>query len=216
MHIARGKDIRHIRPILAGRSLYVRPLIDLDTERIRHILLAAQESRRDQDDLCRQNLLTAGDFFHIHAAGRLILFPGQFHDLHRLKLSILVLDEFLHGGLIDPRIMTEQCDRFLLTVIRLTDLRPFRPRIVLRSCIGCLGHHLDLRHGFAAVADGGSHAVISRIPAADDHDILIFRVDIFLILETGIQQALCVCLEEIHREIDPFRISSRRADVSRI
>ena len=79
--------------------------------------------------------------------------------------------------------MTVHSDRLLLAVIRLADLRPLRPRIVLRSLIRSLRHHLDLGHRFCAMPDCRSHAVIAGITTADDDHILILGIYILFILK---------------------------------
>ena len=79
--------------------------------------------------------------------------------------------------------MTVHSDRLLLAVIRLADLRPLRPRIVLRSLIRSLRHHLDLSHRFCTMPDGRSYTVIASITTTDDDHILILGIYILFILK---------------------------------
>jgi hypothetical protein len=66
--------------------------------------------------------------------GELALFvalPFDLHGVDFLDVALLVAGEFLGGGQIDARVAAEFGGGFLLAVIQLVNLRPFRPRIVL-------------------------------------------------------------------------------------
>ena len=113
-------------------------------------------------------------------------------------------------------IMPVNLDGFLLTVIRLADLGPLGPRVVVGSRIGCLGHHLNLSHGFRPVADRRAHAVVAGIAAADDDQVFILRVHILFIRKIRVKQTLCVGCQEIHRKVDALGVPARRADIAGI
>ena len=66
------------------------------------------------------------------------------------------------------------------------------------------------------MTDGGTHAVISGVTAADDDNVLAFGVNISFIFKIGIQQALGVGFQEIHCKIDSLGISSGCFDISGI
>ena len=74
MHIACGKNIFHACLKRTGRSLYIRPLIDLYLKSIRYILLRSQKTGGDQYDIGIQNLFRAGRFFVDHPSGG-VFFP---------------------------------------------------------------------------------------------------------------------------------------------
>ena len=110
--------------------------------------------------------------------------------------------------------MTKLGNRLFLAVIGLADLRPFRPRIVGRSCIRRFRHHLNLSDTLGAQTDGCSGTVISRITATDDNDILAFYIHKLFILKIGIQETLGCSCQEINSKIDSFGISSRILQVT--
>ena len=112
--------------------------------------------------------------------------------------------------------MSEFGNGFLLTVIRLADSGPDRPRIIFRSRIRKLRHHFQLGDRFAAQADRSTDTVISRISTANNQHILALCRNKFLISEVGIQEALRSSRQEIHCKIDSFGISSRCFDITGI
>ena len=112
--------------------------------------------------------------------------------------------------------MPEYCNCLLLTVICLTDLGPFRPGIIFCPLIGCFGHHLNLGYRLTTMTDTGSHTVVPGITTTDDHHILILCIDKLSVLESGIQETFCICLQEIDRKVDSLCISSRGIYISGI
>ena len=112
--------------------------------------------------------------------------------------------------------MAEQGNGLLLSVICLADLRPLWPGVVFCPLIRGFGHHLNLGHGFTAVADAGAHAVVSGVAAADDDHVFIPDIHEFPVLKIRIQQAFGVCLKEIHRKINSLCVSPRHVYISGI
>ena len=216
MHIACCEYPVHVSFILPGLRVHVRSGIDLHAEGFRHVVLASQEACRDQHHVNVHRKLASFDGHHHHAAGFLILFALQPAADNLFQVSGLVADEFFHRRGINTRIFAEQGNGFLLAVIGLADSRPFGPGIVLRSRIRGFRHHLQLHYRFRAQADGSSHTVVACVAAADDHNILPFRGNEFLIRKIGIQQAFGGGPQKIHREIDAVQLPARGLDVSRI
>ena len=214
MHVAAAEDLLHRGLIASFCRLHIGAFRRLDAKRICHILLRPEEACRDYKNLTRQLLLAARHLCHLPPAGLRILLKPESDRLHRAQISILVLEKFLDRRLVDPRVMPEQRDCLLLAVVGLADFRPLRPRIVRRALVRCLRHHLNGRHGLAAMADRGTGAVISRIASADNHNVLPLRLDILSILEMGIKQAFRIPCKEIDRKIDSLCIASGSLQVS--
>ncbi len=216
MHIPRRKDPVYACHKPAGRGLHVCPAVQFHLEGVCHILLASQKARRDQHNLGIQCFLRSLDLFHIHAARLLILLPCERNNLHGFQVTVFVLHKLLDRGLIDARIVTVNSDSLLLTVIGLTDFWPLRPGVILRAPVRRLGHHLDLGHRLGAMADRRAHTVVSSVAAADDHHVFILRVHILFILKMGVQQALSVGFQEIHRKINSLGVPAGRTDIPRL
>ena len=112
--------------------------------------------------------------------------------------------------------MSEDCDRFFLAVVCLEDSRPLRPRVVCSTLNRRFRHHLKLCHRFCAKTDGSSYAVISCITTTDDKDMFAFCQFIWNFFEVAVEKCLCDHSEEVYCEIDPFCLSSRHFDVTRV
>ena len=216
MHVACGIDPGYRRGMISLACLYIRPAVHFHAEVLRYIVLASQESRSDEYQLCRKLLLRSFHRNHLHPPGLRVPLCLQGNDRNAVQFPVLVLMKFLYRGLIDPWIMTEHPDRFLLSVVRLPHPRPLRPGIGIQPLTGRFRHHFQLGHGFCAQADGGSHAVISGVSAADNDHILSLRQLRRDILKITVQKGLRHFCQEIHRKADPLRISSGCLDISGI
>lgn len=110
--------------------------------------------------------------------------------------------------------MAEYGDCLFLAVIRLADLRPLRPRIVLGTLIRCFRHHLKLCHRFGTETDGSSDTVITGVAASDDNNVFALGIDVGMILKIGIQKTLRYGSQEIDSKVDALCISSLCLDIS--
>ncbi len=124
-----------------------------------------------------------------------------------------VFDKFRYGCLVNPRIMAEYGDCLFLAVIRLADLRPLRPRIVLGTLIRCFRHHLKLCYRFRPQTDGCSDTVITGVAASDDNNVFALGIDVGMILKLGIQKTLRYGSQEIDSKVDALCISSLCLDI---
>ena len=110
---------------------HIRPTVDCYAERIGDIALTAQEACRDQQQIDVDRVFAVFNRYHPQPSGRFILLGVQLHEHRLFQLSALIADQLFHGRLINSRIAAVNRGGFLLTVICLTDARPFRPRVVL-------------------------------------------------------------------------------------
>ena len=110
--------------------------------------------------------------------------------------------------------MAEYGDCLFLAVIRLADLRPLRPWIVLGTLIRCFQHHLKLCHRFGTETDGSSDTVITGVAASDDNNVFALGIDVGMILKIGIQKTLRYGSQEIDSKVDALCISSLCLDIS--
>ena len=140
----------------------------------------------------------------------------QLNGFHCTNVILVVLDEPLYRCLVDSRIVTKYGNGFFLTVVCLADTGPLRPRIAFGTSVRQLRHHFQLYHRLAAVANGSTDAVVTRIAAADDDDILILGTDIVTVRQVGVDQALCGGFQEIHRIVNAVCVPTVCIDVSRI
>ena len=85
------------------------------------------------------------------------------------------------------------------------------PGIVVSSLGGRLVEQLEVYDIRATVAQRGADAVRASVTTTYDDHVLVFGREIFAILEIGIEQALGVAREEIHREMNALEIATRIA-----
>ena len=196
--------------------LYIRPAVDCYAERLGNIALTAQEACRDQQQIDVDCGFASIDRHHFQPSGRFILLGVQLHEHRLLQPSVLIADQLFHGCLINSRIAAVHRGGFLLTVIGLADARPFRPRIILGSGIGELGHHLELDDALRAVTNAGADTVVAGIAAPDDQDVLVLCGDIGSLLQAVIEQRLGGRSQEINRKIHALCISSIDRDIARM
>ena len=174
MHITGCKYVFHGSFVLARSRCHIGSCIDIDFEIFRHIILTSQESCRNQNQFHLYGIFTSRDLHHGHPTGLFVFLAFQFYQNCLADISFLIFDKFFDGCGIYSRILSEDCDCFLLTIICLADSRPFRPRIIFRTFIRCLRHHFQLKYRFGTMSHGSSHAVVSGIATTDDHYIFSF------------------------------------------
>lgn len=126
--------------------------------------------------MCGDGFFGTGDFLGDEAA-LVVLFPADLDSEGGFDATVVVGDEFLHRGEVSAGVITEACGGFFLTVVDLERLGPFGPGVILGALLGWLGQDFELGKRAAAVAEGSSDAVGSRIATADDEDIEVFGVD---------------------------------------
>ena len=72
---------------------------------------------------------------------------------------------------------THELDGLRLAIVGLLDVGPLRPRVSCRALLRRAGEELELAHGARALAHGGAQAVVARVAAANDHDVLARGID---------------------------------------
>ena len=82
-------NITHVR-----RGLDVAPRVLLDAERLEDLSLGAQETKGEEDELGREELLRAGHLLHLPAPAA-VLRPLDADGVEALELPVLVDDELL-------------------------------------------------------------------------------------------------------------------------
>ena len=77
---------------------------------------------------------------------------AQIDRFDRMQYAIFA-QKALDGRLINARIVSEASDALFLSVVRLEDPRPLRPRVACGAFLGQRRHHLQLCHARAAQPD---------------------------------------------------------------
>ena len=150
---------------------------------------------------------------HRLGAGNGLVIPAQPYGLDGLQLAVLVAHQLGHGGLVDPGIVAEEGDGLLLAVIGFAHPWPLRPGVIFRPLIGGLGHHLQLGHAGAAVADAGAHAVVAGVAAAHDDHVLTLGGGVGAVGQIGIQQGTGGLLQKVHREPHPVQLPAGNGQI---
>ncbi len=173
--------------IFPCRRCHIGPFIHFYSECLGNIVLAADESGSDQHQVALlQYIRSPPTSAIIIRAGLLVLLCFQFHQNSLAHSAFLIFLEFFDCCLVNPRIMAEDC--LGLTAAHSPVCRSWAIPAMGLSCVrssGAFGIHLQLQHGFGAVAHGGPHAVISRIASADHHDFPAFGRNIIRRLLTA-------------------------------
>ena len=125
---------------------------------------------------------------------------------HGLEVALSVRPAFLEGHLVSAGVLAKDGDGLLLTVVGLAHTGPLGPGVVLRPLVRSLGHHLDLDHRAAAVADGSAHTVVARVAAPHDDHVLAHRIQIAALFQSRVQQGSGGGGEEIHRKVNSLSI----------
>ena len=133
------------------------------------IILDPDKTGRNKHQIAFQHLIAALDLCR----------PVRRHvdktRMHSLEDTLFQIDR-LHRRFVTPRIMSFDKHDLLLTVIRLFDLRPFRPRIVLATRFRRLRQHFQLDNIRAAKPHDRTAAVIARIASADNDHLFAVQV----------------------------------------
>jgi len=168
-------------------------------------LFRTEEAHRQQHQLSGQPLLRTGNVLRREATV-FVLHPLDLDGMDGGDLTVLVALKMGRRSGVSAGILTEHGGGFFLAVVHAVDLGPLRPWVVGGAGFGRLGHDFQLGDAGAAVADGGAHAVGTRVAAADDHDILACGGDV---VHAGgaVQHCLGVGGEELHGEVDALEVA---------
>ena len=169
MHVACGEYLRNVGRVRRFGRRNIAPRAHAYGKCFGHVALAAYKTRRDQQKFAGDRLLAA---FHDL---KLPVHKTHLRDHEFLQVSLFVADRFLHRRLVATRILAEAVNGFLVAVVGLLDLRPFGPGVIRRALLRRLRHHLQRRHRLTAVTDHRTDAVIARVTAADNDDVLTLR-----------------------------------------
>ena len=71
---------------------------------------------------------------------------------------------------------THRSDSLLLAVVGLLNVGPLRPGVARRALIGRSRQELKLAHAARALAHGSTHAIVTGIATANDHNVQAARV----------------------------------------
>ena len=202
-HIAADEDFVHVgAEALVG---HIAPGIPLHAERLSDVVLTAHETGGDESQLAVVGELFAGGH-HAGAAGVGVALGLQIGDDRAGQISGLVLQELLHGGLVNAGVLAELGNALGLAVVHLQHPGPLGPRIVRRTLLRGLGHHLQRHQVGAALPQGRALTVVAGVAAADDEDILTCGADGLAVGKAAVQQALGHAGEVVHREMDALGI----------
>ena len=141
-------------------------------ERGEDALLGAGEAAGDEHQVGRHLAQ------RVHLALGLAGAPVEVDHLERLGVTLGVRHDL--EGVDGPlaHLATHGGDGLELAVVGLLDVRPLRPRVARGALVGSGGHELELAHARGALAHGGTHAVVARVAAADDDDVLTLCRDL--------------------------------------
>ena len=143
----------------------------LHAQRRQHIRLGTGEAAGNEHQL------GVNDALGLHAALGTADRPVEVHDADAAHAARLVPQDLegVHGPL--AHLGPHEGDGLLLAVVGLLDVGPLRPGVACRGRLGRAGHELQLAHAPGALAHGRAQAVVARVSAADDHDVLADRID---------------------------------------
>ena len=94
-----------------------------------------------------------------------------------------------------------------MTVVRTEDAGPLRPGVVAGALLRGLGQELEVDDGLGAVTDGGTDAVVTGVTTTDDDDVLALSRDVGLVGELGVEERLCVLVQELHGEVHALEVA---------
>ncbi len=152
--------------------------------------MCAKETCGYKNNIAVHGVLAALHLGHVHAASFLVLRPGKLHALGSLYVAIFILNEFLHGGVVNSWVLTIHRNSFALTVVCFADFWPLWPWVVFRPLIWKFAHHLQLDNICCAFTNCSAHTVISCVAAANYKDIFALAVYVLLVVEVAVHKAL--------------------------
>ncbi len=132
--------------------------------------------------------------------------PFQLHDLQGFQISIFITDEFLSSQ--GPLPFTS----FFMGRGCFQNHGECRPGHKRRSVFGRLGHQFKLCDLPGTLAVGGSHAIASRITAANDDHFLACRKNVFIRYRNSAHPFILL-FQELHRKINASEIPARNRQV---
>ncbi|MNC21323.1 hypothetical protein D3C75_692980 [compost metagenome] len=206
-HVACGEDTFDAGGILAVCGLGIGALILLHAQLIQQLVLRPGEAQRQKHQLCRIYLLAAGNLGGDKAAVA-VFFPLDENGVDFLHVAVLVAHKTLGGHQVVTGIAAMLGGGFLLAVVHLEGFGPFRPRVIVGPVLGSLGHNFELVNTVGAMTDRGSDTVGTGVAAADDDNVLACCGDISAVGMVGIQQALGVLVQELHRQVDALQLAA--------
>ena len=175
--IPRGKDTRQAGHVLTRGRLDVFAWIQLNLT-AQHFVLGSQEPHGQQHQLSREELLRPFHRLHVPPA-RDRLGPFDAVDVDARDVSAVVSDEFLRHDAVLAWVFAHVGLHFGVAVVDAVDAWPLRPGVIPRARSGGrLREQFEVGDGLGAVADGGADAVVARVAAADDDDVLTFGGDV--------------------------------------
>ena len=188
----------------------------VNAKRFGHIGLAAGKTGGNQHQVALDGKFFAGGHHGAAAGGFIHHFAFQLGNQRTANLTGFVLIELFDRGLVNARVATKHGNGFLLAVIGFQHLGPFGPGVGGGAFCGRAGHHFQLGHACAALADGGADTVVAGIAAADDQHLFVLGTHGLAIGKAGIQQAAGHAGQVIHGKVDPLCIAPRGVDVTRL
>ena len=183
MHISRCKYLFFVSTVFSRCCSHIHSAVKFYPKSFCHVFLASEETGSNKYQIHVLHMLTSGNFTHIHTACFRIFLKFKFDKNSLTYMTFVICNKFFDCSLINPWIMTKNSNTFFLTIICFTDFRPFRPWIVIRTCIRCLRHHFKLKDGCGSQSNRCSDAVISCITAADNKHFFIFHIRNFSVCQ---------------------------------
>ena len=138
----------------------------------------------------------------------------QLGNQRATDLPGFVLVKLLYGGLVNARVIAKLGNGFLLAVVGLQHAGPLRPGVVCGTLGRGAGHHFQLHHALATLADSRAHAVVTGVAAANDQHLFACGRNRLTIRKVGIQQTAGHAGQVIHGEVDALCIAAGGGDVT--
>ena len=171
-----------------------------------HPVLRSEETHRDHDQVGGEVLAAVLQLLHIPATrGR--FGPFNTHGVDAFDITIVVRHELLGHDAVLARVLAQVRLHLAVAVVHPVDPRPLRPGVVLRALGRRLRQQLEVCDGLGAVTDRGSDAVVTRVTATNDNNVLVFRGNVGVVAELAIEQGLCVAVKELHGEVDTVEVT---------
>lgn len=102
------------------------------------------------------------------------------------------------------RTSAEMCRDLRMTVVGAEDAWPLGPRVVTAARGRGLREQFKVHHGLGTVTHRSADAIVARVTATYDDDVLATGVDVIAVSQFGIEQRLGVQLRRVARN---FRIA---------
>ena len=106
------------------------------------------------------------------------------------------MGSYLSMAIISAEYAFEMISRCISIIDKTCLPRPLWPRIVATPSRRGFREKFEIGDRSRTVAHGGPDAIITRVSASNNNDILSFRIDIFAVLKARIQQRCSIQLEK--------------------